>query len=614
MSTPQNRIRAALLFALLTLAAIATPAEAASWSTVPTLAPEGFSESALAGVSCTSASFCMAVGTADDNGAEFKTPANVGAFSEIWDGSSWRVVPTADPAGAGSGLLSVSCVSPSFCVAVGATPSEGDVFLMSPYHGGARALVEVWNGLAWSIEPTPAGGRPNSGLEGVTCLSVSFCVAVGSSAPGHTSAGNAMVETWNGKAWKLRQTPFVARYGSPLLGISCSSPSSCTAVGLYNANPHTGVPENEALAEHWNGRRWSVAHPPGGGHYFPSLAAVACPGGAECIAVGHYLTSQNITAAGPLVERWRGGRWRRITAGLPKYGFLRGISCIAVDRCIAVGRLDRGFWLTSDKTSPLILSWNGSRWAREPAPSVPAPKTKEGTADSIAPALLGLSCPAQGGCTAVGVQGLAGTYAPLVQGTTESLAEPTPALPAPRITAGPGATTTSRTARLEFESGTAGVGFECRLGSDGVGAALSGWAPCSSPLSYSHLKPGQKRFSVRAVLGAGRSAAASREWTILEPGAPRPLVLPVVGHRASFHATCPLAERCHERVVVKAGGKELARGAYSIPAHADRQVEIGLTATGERLLADRSQLAATLVLENLHTHRRAEVAVLLERR
>jgi hypothetical protein len=614
MSKARKSLRAALLLlALVTLAAPATAA-AATWSTVPTLAPESFSESALAGVSCTSASFCVAVGTADDNGAEFEAPANVGAFSEVWDGSSWRSVPTADAAGAGGALLSVSCASTSFCVAVGATRSGGDLFLMSSYHDGGRALVEVWNGVAWSIEPTPAGGRSNGGLDGVTCLSVSFCVAVGSTAPSHTAAGNAMVETWNGTAWKLRPTPSAARHGSPLVDVSCAGRNSCMAVGEYNANQKTGIVEGEALAEHWNGRRWSVEHPPVGPLYAPGLSGVSCPSRTECIAVGGYANGQGNSAGGPLVEQWRAGRWRRVTAGLPRFGWLWDTSCVGADRCIAVGRLDSALPLTSDHTSPLVLDWGGSRWARESIPPVPSPQTKYGIPDRLAPSLFGISCPAEGGCVAAGAQGSEGAYSPFVLSTDESFAEPTPALPAPKITTAPGATTTARTARLEFGSSLAGAGFECRLDGEGVAAALSHWGPCTSPQIYSHLSPGQKRFSVRAVVGGERSAAATREWTILKAGAPEPVVLPVVGDHANFHATCPLAEPCHERVVVKAGGKELARGDYSIPAHADRPVEIGLTATGRRLLAHRSELAATLVLENMRTGKRATVAVLLVRR
>jgi hypothetical protein len=609
MSAARKRFRAALLFALLTMAAIATPAAGATWNAVPTLGPEGLSEATLAGVSCTSPAYCVAVGTADDAGEELEPPMRVGSFSEIWDGASWRVVPTADAAGAGGVLASVSCASPSFCVAVGGTHSVGWPALKSWVLSEGRALVEVWNGSSWSIVPTPAEGRAHSELGGVSCISASFCVAVGS------TDRDAMVEVWNGSGWKLARTPFVARQGSPLFGISCASRNSCMAVGEYNANPRPGPPEGEVLAEHWNGHQWSVKPPPVVHLYAPALQGVACPSRTECIAVGPIGTSPGDTSPSPLVERWRAGRWQRVTAGLPRYGSLMDISCVGADRCVAVGRLDSGHWLDEhDKTAPLILSWDGSRWARESTPPVPSFKTAYGKPDPLSPFLFGISCPSQGGCTAAGVQPSGGTNSPFVLSTAESFAEPTPALPAPKITAAPGATTTARTARLGFESSLAGAGFECRLDGEGVAAVLSHWGRCTSPQGYSRLAPGQKRFSVRVVFGAERSAATTREWTILEAGAPEPVVLPVIGDHANFHATCPLAERCRERVVVKAGGRELARGDYSIPAHADRAVEIGLTGIGERLLAHRSELAATLVLENLRTGKRATVAVLLVRR
>jgi hypothetical protein len=408
------RIRVLFLFALLAMA-VATPAEGATWSTVPSPAPEGFAESSLAGVSCTSPTFCLAVGAADDGVYGHNAPGKLKAFSEVWDGTSWTPTLTADPPGAGGALASVSCVSPSFCVAVGATHSDGEFSLWSASSPDSRGLVEVWNGVSWSIEPTPAGAVPNSGLRGVTCLSTSFCLAVGSSSPRPYAAASPMVESWNGKAWKLRHTPFVAKHGSHLLNIACAARSSCLAVGYYDANHQDwGAVVNEALAEHWNGHRWTVGHPPAGHNYSPSLGGVACPSRTECIAVGSYLNGQNASPNSPLVERWVKGRWRWVTAGLPRYGQLSAISCIDANRCMAVGRLDDNLLLLHDNPSPMALTWNGSRWAREAVPTVPVPKTKDGP-DTAAPMLLGVSCLLPGGCEATGVQGPSFGYSPLIQ-------------------------------------------------------------------------------------------------------------------------------------------------------------------------------------------------------
>jgi hypothetical protein len=68
----------------------------------------------LASVSCASPRFCEAVGSYTNTAGLFVT------LAEAWNGTSWRTQPTPSPAG-GSNLLftGVSCTSSSFCEAVG---------------------------------------------------------------------------------------------------------------------------------------------------------------------------------------------------------------------------------------------------------------------------------------------------------------------------------------------------------------------------------------------------------------------------------------------------------------------------------------------------------------
>ena len=75
------------------------------------------------------------------------------------------------------------------------------------------------------------------------------------------------------------------------------------------------------------------------------------------------------------------------------------------------------------------------------------------------------------------------------------------------ITNGPPATTPNATVSFEFTSTETGSSFECSL--DG-----SGFAPCSSPVSYT-VAVGSHQFQVRARDAAGNldSSAASRSWT-----------------------------------------------------------------------------------------------------
>jgi hypothetical protein len=63
------------------------------------------------GVSCASATFCIAVG--DATGSAGQVPLAV-----AWDGTSWTIQQIPSPAGGGV-LDGVSCTSASACVAVG---------------------------------------------------------------------------------------------------------------------------------------------------------------------------------------------------------------------------------------------------------------------------------------------------------------------------------------------------------------------------------------------------------------------------------------------------------------------------------------------------------------
>jgi hypothetical protein len=88
-----------------------------SWRDQATLAPPDYASSVgtigLIGVSCSSASACVAMGN--------YTPGNVSAtFAEAWNGKSWSLQATASPTGTEQSILSgVSCVTPR-CTAVGA--------------------------------------------------------------------------------------------------------------------------------------------------------------------------------------------------------------------------------------------------------------------------------------------------------------------------------------------------------------------------------------------------------------------------------------------------------------------------------------------------------------
>jgi hypothetical protein len=209
----------------------------------------------LSAVSCTSATWCAAVG--------YEYSQNGGALLDTWDGKAWSTM-----AGHDSHQLeqAVSCVSPSWCMAV------GDV-------------LERWDGKRWSRLATPAANT--SALNAVSCTSSSACFAAGSQAvvgqpgpkqpPGHMP----VAEAWDGRHWSVVANPYkrTVSVQANLSSVSCSSAKSCVAVG---AASQVGDP----LIESWNGSRITVVPSPGIAGKTTWLAGVSCLAAGPCIAVG----------------------------------------------------------------------------------------------------------------------------------------------------------------------------------------------------------------------------------------------------------------------------------------------------------------------------------------
>ena len=367
-----------------------------TWSRQPTPNPAAPPRSALAAVSCTSASACTAVGTSvDDSGGNPRT------LAERWNSTTWSIQPTPTTSGSSPQLNSVSCASPSACIAVGGRAIPGGAF------------AERWDGSSWSIQLIQ-GIHDNAALNGVSCPAASACIAVG------YDLEVTLGEAWDGTSWSVEPTPNPpSTLGTHrLTSVSCTSPSFCMAVGLTPK----GL-SSITLAERWNGTRWTIVPTPTRGEI--TLSGVSCTSPSACIAVG------SSVGGGVLSERWDGTRWSLLTTPNPVHlGQLLGVSCASASACVAVGSSSR---LT------LAEVWNGTSWKVQPTPN---------PAKSIDDALLGVSCTAPTACTAVGVFTLPRGQFSLAErwdGTSWSI-QPTPALPAPDIPRFGGVSCTSASA------------------------------------------------------------------------------------------------------------------------------------------------------------------------
>jgi hypothetical protein len=380
--------RAALaVCSVLTVAGVAVAGAAPGASAGIAAAPAPL-RGQLLGVSCASASSCMAVGPEGPKGL----------LSDQWNGARWSVVPIPKPAGAGGALSEISCPEPASCMAVG---DFGNAHV-------SAALAERWNGAVWSRVPVPQGGFAAPELFGVSCATTSSCAAVGCNIDGDFCSATVAYE-WNGTAWRPEPTP--AGPGQ-LFSVSCTAPSACMAVGYKG---------DATLAERWNGHAWSIVPSPNPKNRgFLGLDGVSCLA-VGCEAVGSYAafgTGGILT----LAERWNGHTWSIQRSPDPPGALvgLGGVSCSAAKACTAVGNYDN----STGQTLTTALRWNGTAWALQ---SPANPHTKPFTVVTLS----AVSCPAAASCTTVGynVFGSEGATRALAEGWdgTSWAIEPTPA-------------------------------------------------------------------------------------------------------------------------------------------------------------------------------------------
>jgi hypothetical protein len=195
----------------------------------------------LTSVSCTSPTFCLAI---DDHNR----------WAQRWDGHRWH--PTRRPDQKSAGLTTnLSCINSHLCVVGGYVGINNQ---------SERPASEIWRGSHWrlitAIHPAvPRKQIPQ--LDSVSCLSATFCLALGSFVPGVTGYARVFAERWNGRVW--RETRHLAGIAArrdadeavqPVQDVvSCVSRTRCVAT---LRNPA----QTRSISSMWNGETWT-RHP-----------------------------------------------------------------------------------------------------------------------------------------------------------------------------------------------------------------------------------------------------------------------------------------------------------------------------------------------------------------
>jgi hypothetical protein len=280
-------------------------------------------------VSCSSPTFCLS-----------------GSSILTYNGTSWSAATTDV---GGGGFYSVSCVSATFCGAIGRQGNPSNYYALT------------YNGRSWSA-PTSIYLGSAGELFSVSCASATFCVAIGNYGDDRSDT-TPVTLTYNGTSWSAP-----TNQGGGGYNLSCPSATFCTAVG------------NGESAWTYNGTSWSA----------PTIIAahinptVSCSSATFCAAIDQlgYAETYNGTS-------WSASTQVDATRNLSYPGL--SVSCPSATFCAAVD------------TAGNALTYNGTSWSA-PTNIDPIPKKDGG------PALISVSCPSATFCLAIDGNGDALTY------------------------------------------------------------------------------------------------------------------------------------------------------------------------------------------------------------
>ena len=239
-------------------------------------------------------------------------------MSNNW-GRTWQRVNTPRTV---FGLNAVSCPSLSYCVAVGTSTNNSGV-----------ALDSRDGGLSWHLGALP---RDVYGLTTVACAYATECVASGVTDNAElplilwTANGGARWRTASGGASELE-----------FVGLTCPTYSECIGVG-------TGLVGGSLDG----GQHWTTTQL---GREFPALLQISCTTAKWCVAVGQYQSLiYPLLRGGIGITTNSGQSWTFRRGPLASSIVLRAIACQR-DLCVSVG--DNNSVLQVAKTTDGGRTW-----------------------------------------------------------------------------------------------------------------------------------------------------------------------------------------------------------------------------------------------------------------
>ena len=326
--------------------------EPASWSLVRSGngGPEGDS---LRAVTVISRKDAWAVGVTIDPATGTNRP-----ITHHWDGMAWSVV--ASPTGIIGSFMGVDAAATDDVWAVGSRLNAVQ---------GSSAVAMHWDGETWDRVrvPKPEPGRyVSSVLTDVEAVASDDVWAVGYWSAVPDAPPSPLIEHWDGTGWASVGSPDLGTW-SELHGVAASRPDDVWAVGNTEIRVGDAFVER-ALFEHWDGSAWTVVPTPFVARRAPfTLESVDARSARDAWAVGEITRPRSIQG---LSFRWDGERWTQVPTVNPSDTvFLAGVAIASRDRVYAVGST----WNETERRDvTLVQRWDGERWIRERTASRPS--------------------------------------------------------------------------------------------------------------------------------------------------------------------------------------------------------------------------------------------------
>ena len=271
----------------------------------------GGSTPQLSGVSCPTATDCIAVGS---NGASLPGSGVVVTTTDA--GRTWA--PATSPTNA-LAVTSVACTSTSSCTAI---VSDGTLTW--------SAHSDDFGG-SWQQE----GGLPTLFLpaNSLTCTASGSCLVAGYVPTGNSHGEGAVaLSTDGGNTWALATVP--AGVGL-LQSASCLTELECVVAGTTSTTVSDVVPaKGQVLLSADGGHTWQLSTQP---VPVDEVFGVACPSAAQCAMVGTKWIGFPAVATGAVAQSVNRGVTFRASPTAYTPITLTALSCPTSSGCVAVG-------------------------------------------------------------------------------------------------------------------------------------------------------------------------------------------------------------------------------------------------------------------------------------